>query len=94
MLAAGYGIFSGTKLQWAKLRFTPQQARWVAGELWHPEQRATLEPDGSYVLELPYANPTELVMDILRHGSGVEVIAPASLRSAVGQTLAEASAQY
>jgi predicted DNA-binding transcriptional regulator YafY len=39
-----------------------------------------LEADGSFLLELPYSDPRELIMDILRHGAGVEVLAPASLR--------------
>ena len=29
VLASGYGIFSGTKVQWATLRFTPERARYV-----------------------------------------------------------------
>src|SRR5262249_41664124 len=36
VLAAGYGIFSGREVQWAVLRFSPQRARWVATEEWHP----------------------------------------------------------
>ncbi|TRZ70213.1 MAG: WYL domain-containing protein, partial [Rhodocyclaceae bacterium] len=38
--------------------------------------------------------PTELIMDILRHGSGVEVLGPESLREAVLKELAEAQAAY
>jgi predicted DNA-binding transcriptional regulator YafY len=94
VLAAGYGIFSGSQTEWAKLRFAPEQARWVMEEQWHPQQRSELQQDGSLVLELPYANPTELIMDILRHGSGVEVIGPESLRSAVRQELKAAAARY
>ena len=94
VLAAGYGIFSGSETEWAKLKFAPAQARWVVEEQWHPQQRTTLEADGSLILELPYANPTELVMDILRHGSGVEVEAPESLRKAVRQELQAAAARY
>jgi predicted DNA-binding transcriptional regulator YafY len=94
VLGAGYGIFSGQEVSWAQLRFTPEAARWVAAEQWHPQQRSRREADGSLVLELPYANPTELIMDILRHGSAVEVLAPASLRQAVTDELARASARY
>lgn len=83
VLGAGYGIFAGAKVSWAQLRFTPEHARWVAAEQWHPAQKAAFEPDGSYQLDLPYANPTELVMDILRHGAGVEVLGPPELRERV-----------
>ena len=79
---------------WAKLRFTPQSARWVAAEQWHPLQKSHTETDGHYLLELPYSNPTELVMDIRRHGAGVEVLAPPALRTAVRRELAAAQAVY
>jgi predicted DNA-binding transcriptional regulator YafY len=94
VLSAGYGIFSGNEVQWAKLSFEPEQARWVAEEQWHPQQRSTLQADGSLMMELPYANPTELVMDILSHGAGVEVIAPQSLRREVEKALSTALAKY
>jgi predicted DNA-binding transcriptional regulator YafY len=94
VLGAGYGIFSGDKLQWAKLRFTPEAARWVATEQWHPSQKTSFDASGHYLLELPYANPTELVMDVLRHGSNVEVLAPESLRRAVRDEMADALKAY
>ena len=80
---AGYGIFSGDHVTWARLRFSPERARWVATEAWHPRQRQAFDAQGRYVLELPYADDRELVADILRHGADVEVIAPAALRRKV-----------
>jgi predicted DNA-binding transcriptional regulator YafY len=94
VLASGYGIFSGRKTTWAKLRFTPERARWVAAEQWHPQQKGRVERDGSYVLELPFSDPRELQMDVLRHGPHVEVLEPASLREAVKEQLAAALAKY
>ena len=93
-LASGYGIFSGRKTTWATLRFSKQAARWVAAEEWHPEQKCRTEPDGSYVMELPYSEDPELVMDILRHGADVEVLAPAHLRERVREVLTHALKQY
>jgi predicted DNA-binding transcriptional regulator YafY len=83
VLASGYGIFSGRKVQWATLRFTPARARYVALEEWHPKQKVRWEKDGAYVLEVPFASEKELLMDILKFGPDVEVIAPPSLRDAV-----------
>lgn len=80
---SGYGIFGGTKVSWAKLRFAPARARWVAQERWHPDQRGRAEADGSYVLEVPYTDARELLMDILKFGSEVEVLGPAPLAAAV-----------
>ncbi|MBI4998370.1 MAG: YafY family transcriptional regulator [Rhodocyclales bacterium] len=94
VLGAGYGIFSGDQLQWAKLRFSPEAARWVAAEQWHPRQKTATDAQGRYILELPYSNPTELVMDVLRHGANVEVLAPQSLRAAVRDEMATALKAY
>lgn len=92
--ASGYGIFAGSETQQARLRFTPQRARWVARETWHPEQRGEWDDDGSYVLTVPYAREPELVMDILKYGADVEVLAPASLREHVARELRAASGRY
>jgi len=94
VLTSGYGIFSGKATNVARLRFTPERARWVAAEEWHPRQKGRFEPDGTYVLEIPYGDPRELVMDILRHGPEVEVLAPESLRAAVKKQLAASLARY
>ena len=81
--ATAYGIFAGEPKEVAVLRFSPERARWVAEEVWHPRQEARYLPDGRYELRLPYGDPRELVMDILRHGAQVEVAAPEALRRAV-----------
>jgi len=94
VLAAGYGIFSGRKVQWAHLRFTPERARYVSLEEWHPKQRAKWEKDGSYVLEVPYSSEKELVMDILKMGSDVEVLGPAPLRATVAERARAAAKLY
>ena len=93
-LGSGYGIFAGAETETARLRFTPDSARWVADEVWHSKQVGRIEADGSYVLELPYSREPELVMDLLRHGAGVEVLSPRSLRERVASELAAAVRQY
>lgn len=92
--ASAYGIFSGKANKLAVLRFTPERARWVADEQWHPQQVGARLPDGTYELRIPYDDHRELVMDILRHGSHVKVIEPSSLRDEVRSQLALALAQY
>jgi predicted DNA-binding transcriptional regulator YafY len=93
-LGSGYGIFAGRDVQWATLRFTPEAARWVSAQVWHPKQRARFEEGGSYVLEIPYANDRELLMEILKFGADVEVLAPASLRTRVAESLKHAARRY
>ena len=93
-LGAGFGIFSGRQTQTAVLRFSPLRARWVSRETWHSEQDGHFELDGAYMLSVPYSDPRELVMDIMKYGADVEVLAPASLRQLVSEQLAAASAIY
>jgi predicted DNA-binding transcriptional regulator YafY len=93
-LASSYGIFAGKANKTAVLRFSAERARWVADERWHPHQVGQFLTDGRYELRIPYRDPRELVMDILRHGPHVEVAAPESLREAVGKSLKETLAQY
>src|SRR3954466_13070691 len=93
-LGAGYGIFAGSKVEWAKLKFAAQAARWVSAQSWHPDQRTHVEKDGSYLMELPFADTPELVQEILKWGADVEVLAPASLRERVAQSLAKAESRY
>lgn len=76
----GYGIFAGQATHRARLKFTPERAQWVGKEIWHHDQTSAYLEDGSYVLEVPYSNDQELVMDLLRHSPEVEVIAPPELR--------------
>ena len=94
LLERSYGIFAGPPRHTAVLRFSPEAARWVADEQWHPKQQGRVLEDGGYELKVPYGDPTELVMDILKHGPEVEVIAPARLRQEVRRRLAGALARY
>ena len=52
VLGSGYGIFSGTDLSWAKLRFRPERAKWVSLEEWHPSQRTKFDEEGYFILEI------------------------------------------
>lgn len=92
--ASSYGIFAGQAKHTAVLRFTAERARWVADEQWHPHQQGQFLLDGSYELRIPYANETELVMDILKHGAAVEVVAPEALRQTILQNLQQAQERY
>ena len=94
ILATGYGIFSGGKVEWATLHFTPERARWVADESWHPKQKSRVLKNGTYELKVPYSDDRELIMDILKHGTGVLVVEPKSLRDKVIKILHATLAGY
>lgn len=90
----GYGLFAAGTVHTAQLKFGATRARWIADEQWHPAQRITRHADGTLTLDVPYTDATELVLDILRYGDDVEVIAPASLREMARSKLQAALAQY
>lgn len=92
-LQGAFGIFTGTARAWAVIRFSPEAARWVAEETWHPDQIGQWRDDG-YELQVPYSDPTELVMEILRHGPDAEILAPAELREHIAGRLAAARTHY
>lgn len=93
-LGPGYGILAGRRLKWATLRFTPERARWVAAEHWHPKQRGRFEKDGHYVLEIPYADHRELQMDILKYGAEVEVLGPPELHELISGQIEKLASLY
>lgn len=94
LFGPGYGIFSGRRIRWARLRFSPERARWVASEQWHPQQEGKPQADGSYLLRIPYADHRELIMDILKHGTHCEVLGPPSLRQVVAADVGKMRERY
>ena len=94
LIGRDFGIYSGKERHWAKLLFTPRQAPWVKYETWHPEQIGKTTDEGGYLLSVPYSDPRELLLEILRYGPDVRVLAPSELRQKVTQRLREAAAQY
>lgn len=93
-VGTGYGIFRGTRLRQAVLRFSAESARWVKAEIWHPLQQGSQLDDGRWELRLPYSATPELEMDILRHAEHVEVVAPLALRGRIRLRLEMAASAY
>jgi proteasome accessory factor C len=91
---SAYGIFSGPAEHMAKLKFTAEMSRWIAEEQWHPDQKGSYDEQGAWTLELPFSSARELVMDILRYGSEVEVLSPDFLRDAVAESARQAAKIY
>lgn len=92
-IGASFGIFSGTAKAWAVLRFTAEASRWVADEHWHSEQLGQWN-NGHWELQVPYSDPRELLMDILKYGPDVEVLDPPELRTLVAARLRDGAALY
>ena len=92
-IGASFGIFSGSASAWAVLRFSPDASRWVADETWHSDQIGHWL-EGRYELQVPYSDPRELLMDILKYGPEVTVMAPAELRAMIAERLRAAAEIY
>lgn len=92
-LGESFGIFTGPAKAWAVLRFSPMMSRWVADEQWHADQIGVWKGE-AYELQVPYSDSRELLMDILKYGPEVEVIAPEPLRQLVAERLNNAARVY
>lgn len=90
---ASFGIFTGEAKAWAVLRFNAMASRWVADEQWHPDQIGQWRGP-EYELQIPYSDTRELLMEILKYGPDVEVLAPEGLRAAVAERLRVAVEKY
>lgn len=93
-LGSGYGIFAGADTLCVVLRFSARRSRWVANEQWHPKQRGYYDQHGYYLLEFPYSDERELVMDILKYGPDVEVLAPPGLRGVIEVAVRQTAKLY
>lgn len=77
---SAFGLFKSSTKREVTLRFTPEKAKWVGEQIWHRDQKKKALADGSLELSFPVADFAEITMEILKHGAGVEVIKPDSLR--------------
>jgi predicted DNA-binding transcriptional regulator YafY len=93
-------VFSADAAQWvANEEWHPQQrARWLDGaaaDAGTPTaQGAAPAGAGRYELQVPYSDPTELAMDILRHGDSVVVTGDKALVALIARRLRSAAARY
>ncbi len=79
--ADAYGIFSGHATGEATILFHGNTARQVSRETWHPLQKGQWKDKALYYLSIPYSDPRELIMDIMRYGPEAEIISPPDLRT-------------
>ena len=76
------------------LRFTPERSRWIKGEMWHEAQTEVFQDDGSLVRTIPASHEGEIIMEILKHGSQVEVLEPEWLKDKVIMEINDAVKKY
>ncbi len=89
-----YGIFAGKPRHQAVIRFSGHAAKWVADEHWHSSQKSKHLSDGGLEIRVPYNDPRELIMDILKYGPDAEVLKPASLRRSITEKIRQTGEHY
>ena len=93
-LQSAFGIYKGKSINQVTLRFSPLKSKWIAGQIWHKDQKVKYLKDGSLELTFPVANFAEISMEILKHGAGVEVIKPKALRDIIKEEAKEIAKIY
>ncbi len=89
-----FGIFQNHRIFNVVLRFSPERARWIRGEMWHENQTEEVLENGELLLTVPASHEQEIMMEILKHGSHVEVLEPGWLREKVIGELQGAGRKY
>lgn len=84
-------VMRGPRIE-VELIFEKGTAAWVKDRMWHPSQALKRLPGGKMRMSLTVADSRELVGWILSFGSGVTVMRPESLRTAVKQEAAKITA--
>ena len=93
-LQNSFGIYQNRELFDVVLRFTPERSRWIKEEVWHEGQKEYVEANGSLIRTIPVSHEAEIMMEILKHGSQVEVLEPKWLRSKVAKEIKAAMQNY
>jgi predicted DNA-binding transcriptional regulator YafY len=65
------------------LQFNPFRAQWIREQIWHPDQKLEVLPDGGLRMVLPVTDFREVKLRVLQFGADVEVIEPEELRDEV-----------
>lgn len=64
-ISSGFGIFLGGTTEEYRIRFTGKSAFTVSSQIWHPKQRIEAQEDGSIIMSIPAASPSELIGRVL-----------------------------
>jgi predicted DNA-binding transcriptional regulator YafY len=80
---SSFGLYKGETRHEVTIRLQPSQAIWIKDQIWHKDQEEKILNDGSLELTFPVADFTEISKEILRLGSGAEVIKPTALRDII-----------
>lgn len=89
-----FGIFQNRQSFKVVLCFSPERSHLIKSEIWHEEQTEEYLDDGSLVRTITASHEGEIMMEILKHGSHVEVLEPQWLKEMVIKELVDALKKY
>jgi predicted DNA-binding transcriptional regulator YafY len=69
--------------QLVRIRFSPEQALYIAERQWHPSQSIENQPDGGVILSLHVASLWEVQRWLIGWGRDALVLEPTALRTAI-----------
>jgi proteasome accessory factor B len=73
----------GGEPQLVRIRFSPEQAPYVAERIWHESQKLEAQPDGSVILSLTVASLWEVKRWLIGWGADAAVVEPPYLRAEI-----------
>ncbi len=80
--------------QLVRMRFSPEQAPYIAERTWHESQTLEPQPDGSVILSLRVASLWEVKRWLIGWGAESEVLDPDDLRLDIAATAQQMAAMY
>jgi predicted DNA-binding transcriptional regulator YafY len=78
----------------ARIRFAPEEAKYIRERRWAKDQKVTEKRDGSVVLELDTSGFQEVKRWVLSFGASAVVLSPKKLRDEVEAEMAKSLGQY
>jgi len=94
LIQSSFGIFQGGKPVPVVLQFNPFRAQWIHEQVWHPDQKMEILPNGELRLVLPVTDFREVKMKVLQFGADVEVIEPVELRKEIREEIGKMAKIY
>jgi predicted DNA-binding transcriptional regulator YafY len=94
LVSGSWGIWQAEGHDEVVLRFAPEAAARVHQSFWHRSAQLTNREDGGVELRLTVASEVEMRPWVLGWGAQVEVLAPPSLRTHVGDSMAAGARLY
>ncbi len=93
-LHSSMGIFSGGEPQDFVIKISPYAAQWVLEDPWHPQQQVEKHEDGSITLTVQAAHELEIIPRVLNLGAEAELLAPATCRETIANTIRTMADRY